>query len=348
MMETTPPALVLTDPTSRRRPLNAVERLVVTVIRDSRDLPFMWLILAASLTVLPLAAILISSATFSWWTAAAYLGLVIGCFLLPVLVMYHDIAHRRLFGPRYAFMKHYLNWVLGPLFGMFPNGFYAHHVAMHHVENNSRRDMSSTMRYQRDSLVDFVHYAIHFPFNVYCRLALYLWRRKRYRLARAVLIGEASYIAAVAAIGWFNWRAALVVFVVPLVAAMVGFSCTNWTEHAFVDHAAPHNMYRSGIVCVNTAYNRFAFNDGYHIGHHLKPNLHWSEMPQEFLGFRAAYAREGAVVFEGLDYYRILFLLMTKRYRVLARHCVDLGGRRRSEDETISMLRERTARFGRA
>jgi fatty acid desaturase len=104
-------------------------------------------------------------------------------------------------------------------------------------------------------------------------------------------------------------------------------------------------VYRSAIVCINTAYNRLAFNDGYHIGHHLKPNLHWRGMPAEFLDNRAAYAREGAIVFEGLDYYRILFLLLTKQYRVLARHCVQLGGPGRSDDEIVDMLRDRTARF---
>jgi fatty acid desaturase len=288
---------------------------------------------------------LIFGATFSWWIAAAYLGLVIGCFYLPVLIMYHDVAHRRLFRPQYAFLKHYLNWVLGPFFGMFPNGFYAHHVAMHHLENNLRRDMSSTMLYQRDSPADFLRYALHFPFSVHCKLALYLWQRKRYRLLRAVVIGEVAYLAVVATTAYLNWQAALVVFILPLVAAMVGFSCTNWSEHAFVDRASPHNIYRSAIICVNTAYNHIGFNDGYHIGHHLKPNLHWSEMPEEFLDHRETYAREGAIVFEGLNYYRIWFLLMTKQYRVLARHSIDLAGRRHSEDETIEMLRQRTTKF---
>jgi hypothetical protein len=32
--------------------------------------------------------------------------------------------------------------------------------------------------------------------------------------------------------------------------------------------------------------------------------------------------REGSIVFSGLNYFSILFLLLTRRYDVLARHCV--------------------------
>ena len=51
---------------------------------------------------------------------------------------------------------------------------------------------------------------------------------------------------------------------------------------AFLDHRTPGSSYRNSITCINAAYNHKAFNDGYHIGHHLYPNLHWTEMPINF------------------------------------------------------------------
>ena len=57
---------------------------------------------------------------------------------------------------------------------------------------------------------------------------------------------------------------------------------------------------------------------------------------------RARYAAEGAVVFEGIDYFQIWVLLMLKRYNVLARHFVDLGERPRSRREIVELLRART------
>lgn len=336
-------ALVLTDPIYRARPLNALERVVTRVIRDPRDLPFLWLLIAMSLTVVPAAAFLIADPMFTWWMAVGYLVLVNACFSLTFLVIIHFISHRPLFKREYAFLKHYVDWVIGPLFGMYPNAFYAHHVAMHHAENNLRPDLSSTRYYQRDSLLDFLRYAGTFVCTVFGGLAVYLWRRKRYRLLRAVLIGEASYFAAIAAVAWFNWKAALVVFIVPLATTFVTLMCVNWSEHAFIDRASPHSIYGNTAVCLNTLINRLGFNAGYHIGHHLKPGLHWSELPADFLEHRGLYARERAIVFAGLNFYAIFVLLMTKQYRVMARHCVNLGEEQRSEDETIEILRQRTA-----
>ena len=127
---------------------------------------------------------------------------------------------------------------------------------------------------------------------------------------------------------------------------MAGLMCTNWSEHAFIDHAAPHNVYRNTITCINTVYNRLVFNNGYHLGHHIKPSLHWTDMPGELLTDRLTYAREGAIVFEGLDFYRIWLLLMTKQYRMLARHCVKLGdGWSGDEGVIIETLKQRTIKF---
>jgi fatty acid desaturase len=343
-MSAGPSSLVLTDPSYRVRPLNVLERAAMTIIRDPRDLPFVWLIVAMSVIVIPVAALLICDTNFPWWLAAAYLLVVTGTFS-PILVMYHEITHRPLFRPQYRFLMHYINWVFGPLFGLFPNVFYAHHIAMHHAENNLGRDLSSTMHYQRDSLADFLGYAANFQLTVMYGLVRYLWRRKRFRLVRAVLIGEASFFVAAAVVACFNWKAALVVFVIPLVTSIAGFSLVNWTEHAFIDHAAPQNLYRSAIVCVNTLYNWIGFNDGYHISHHLNPNLHWTDKPEEFRNHRTAYAREGAIVFQRLNYYLVFLLLLTKRYGVLARHCADVVEGRRSEKEMIQVLQQRAARL---
>ncbi|WP_090601813.1 hypothetical protein [Parapedobacter koreensis] len=41
-------------------------------------------------------------------------------------------------------------------FGHMADTYYAHHVGMHHAENNLKDDKSSTMSYQRDSLKSFL------------------------------------------------------------------------------------------------------------------------------------------------------------------------------------------------
>jgi hypothetical protein len=116
----------------------------------------------------------------------------------------------------------------------------------------------------------------------------------------------------------------------------------NWGQHAFVDQAAPENSYRNSITCINTGYNRRCFNDGYHIGHHVKATRHWTEMPQDFLANVETYAKEGAIVFEGIDFFGVWVCLMLKRYDWLARRYVSLDGVKRSEDEVVALLKKGT------
>jgi fatty acid desaturase len=77
----------------------------------------------------------------------------------------------------------------------------------------------------------------------------------------------------------------------------------NWAQHAFIDPANPGNIYKNSITCINTVYNKQCFNDGYHIGHHLRPALHWTEMPNNFLQNIEEYKQNDVVIFTGLDYF---------------------------------------------
>ena len=157
-----------------------------------------------------------------------------------------------------------------------------------------------------------------------------------------MVLGEGGWLAAVMGLAIVNLQATLVVFVIPMVAARFLMMAGNWAQHAFIDPDDPHNDRKNSIVCINTRYNRRCFNDGYHIGHHERPNLHWTEMPEDFLRKRQLYASEGAIVFDGIDYFQVWLLLMTQQYNVLARHFVELDGGERSPREIVALLRHRT------
>jgi len=132
------------------------------------------------------------------------------------------------------------------------------------------------------------------------------------------------------------------VLVLPFVITRFAMMAGNWAQHAFIDAAAPGNCYRNSITCINSSYNRRCFNDGYHIGHHLKSTRHWTEMPVEFAGNVETYAAERAIVFEGLDFFGVWLLLMLRRYDSLARRMVALGDASPSLEERIALLRSRT------
>jgi fatty acid desaturase len=301
-------------------------RLARRFIHDVRDLPFLKLIALATATVIPTGVLLFVPGMFRWWLAAVHLGLVL--YLLgPFVLMLHNTSHRRLFKRPWSGLNHFIPWVLGPFFGESPETYFAHHVGMHHPENNVGPDISSTLDYQRDSLVDFGRYFFRFLLRGVVDLTRYFRQRRRHALTARTIAGELALYVVVLVLFFVEWRATLV---------------GNWAQHAFVDRAAPANNYRNSITCINTSYNRRCFNDGYHIGHHLKATRHWTELPDEFARTTARYEAEGAVVFAGIDFFGVWVLLMAKRYDALARRCVQLGETQRSADEIIALLQSRT------
>jgi fatty acid desaturase len=158
---------------------------------------------------------------------------------------------------------------------------------------------------------------------------------------------EGSYILALVLLAvFFKTGATLVVFILPLIIIRLAMMSGNWGQHAFVDAEEPDNDYTSSITCINSGYNKQCFNDGYHIGHHLVPNMHWTDMPGELQKNLDKYAENKSLIFEGLDFQLVWVLLMFKRYDVLAKHLVNINGDTfASDEEAIAIMKQRTKRF---
>ena len=334
--------LQLTDPTfTPQAALSAYERLLLRYIREERDLPIAKLLVSMAAVLWPAVGALYSLSHLSVLHALVYYVVLFGFFFDRFILALHNFSHRQLFKVQYRWMTRFVTWTLGPLAGETPETYFVHHIGMHHAEGNLPTDLSSTMPYRRDSIRGFLHYWATFFFLIYPALIRYLIKRRRWSLVRRMVIGELGWLSIVVFLGYINFSATVVVFIVPVIVARFLMMAGNWAQHAFIDPDDPSNDRRSSIVCINTRYNRRCFNDGYHIGHHEKPNLHWSEMPTDFLRKRSLYASEDAVVFEGIDYFQVWALLMAKRYDVLARCFVDLREERRSDEVIVELLRHR-------
>jgi fatty acid desaturase len=335
-------SLAVSDPTYQHGTARRFgERLAMRFINDPRDLPFLVLAAVLTVTVLPTGVVLFVPGCFRWWLAAVHLALFVH-FLGPYVLMLHNTSHRSLFRKSWGWMNQYIPWVLGPFFGESPETYFAHHVGMHHPENNLDADISSTLPYRRDSVRGFSRYFLRFFFFGLVELTAYFARKRRRSLMIRTAIGELLFLGTVVALLFVDWRATATVFVVPFVLARFLMMAGNWGQHAFVDQASPANSYRNSITCINCGYNRRCFNDGYHIGHHLKATRHWTELPVEFLRNSPTYAAEEAIVFAEIDFFGVWLCLMLKRYDWLARRVVQLGEVDRSMQETIALLRSRT------
>ncbi len=334
--------ILVNDPAYAPRQASGIgERVLSELIHDRRDLPFLKLMAIQSVTILPTGIALFVPGSFRWWLAAVHVWLGLYCRGRCVLML-HNTSHRKLFKRPWGWMNHYIPWILGPFFGESPETYFAHHVGMHHPENNLADDISSTLPYRRDSVVDFSRYFFRFFFSGLIELIRYFSQRRRRALMLRCAIGECFFLASVLALSLVSWRATVVVFVLPLVVTRFAMMAGNWGQHAFIDEAAPDNNYRNSITCINCDYNRRCFNDGYHIGHHLKSTRHWTEMPAELSNNVEKYAAERAIVFEGIDFFGVWLCLMLGRYDWLARRFVALDEVRLSTEEIMTLLRSRT------
>lgn len=96
------------------------------------------------------------------------------------ILMLHYAEHRPIFTKQYSILRQCMPWVMAPFYGI-PTGLYrAHHIMMHHKENNiNGKDLSSTESYQRDNILHFLHYWASFWGNI-VTLPLYVAKQKRW------------------------------------------------------------------------------------------------------------------------------------------------------------------------
>ena len=340
---------IITDPIFGKNPhYNGIDRFFLKLIRDERDLPFAYLTMQISLFMIPLGILLYMPfiGGWLWWSiAAGYFYLNNLYFKGPFGLMLHCTSHRPFFKDKYSWLNNYLPWVVAPFFGNTPETYFIHHVAMHHVENNLEEDISSTMHYQRDSFPDFLKYLANFLFLAIFQLYDYHKAKKRYRFLPRLIFGELTFYAACVLLCFISVGATVVVFILPYLIFRVITMMGNWSQHTFVDPEDPDNLYKSSINCINVKYNHKCWNDGYHISHHIRPNLHWTQHPLAFQKNKDEYAKNEAIVFDGLDFLQVFLLVMRKRYDVLAQHFVNINNQYESDEEVIHMLKHRTQRI---
>jgi len=276
-----------------------------------------------------------------WWIAGGLYFAIWGWFTPPVILMLHCTMHRPFIRrPRWMDTVH--PFVMSFFHGI-PTGYTEHHMGMHHMEDNMQEDLSSTMRYQRDSFLHFLHYWARFFFFVIIELPLYLSRHRRKTMARRAVFGELGHQAVIVSALLVDWHWGLFAFALPYVSVRTMMMVGNWGQHAFINTAHKNNGLTNSITCINSTYNQRAFNDGYHIGHHLKANRHWTELPQDLLDNRETYRKHDAIVFTGLDFFMVSVLLWTGQWKTLAKRFVRLDGKERSDEEVIAMLKSRLA-----
>lgn len=339
----------LSDPTYiEPNTYSAIDKFWLSKIRDKRDLVLVYFTFRLIAIFIPLAILLyFSLPAYIWWPAAIfYTFMNVFRYKSRFTLMMHITSHRPWFKSEYNILNKFLPWILGPFMGQSPEAYFSHHIGMHHLEGNLEDDDSTTMHYQRDSKKDFTKYLLSFLFFGLFRLTAYYNKKNaRKDLRNNAILGETLFFVGCIGLSFINFPATFVVFILPFITTRITMMLGNWAQHSFIDATDPANEYKNSITCINHKFNQRCWNDGYHISHHVKPSLHWTDHPAHLLENKQVYADNGAIVFEGIEFGGVWLNLMKKDYAKLASHVVNINNMYASDVEIIAILKARTQKI---
>ena len=281
------------------------------------------------------------------------------------------VVHRACYARSFALFLHYavhtpifradqLNMVIShfvcAMFGVFPGHYYYHHVKNHHLEDNTLpRDLSSTMPYDRSRSLHMYAYIASFVYGLYCGLPGALQKDARFYVLAAE---TCAYLLFLAVLSDLCPLGTVYVFGCNIFYSGFNRAKVNWSQHLFVNPligealVGEQDSSRGGLTsvdrkriysltysCINVPeYNYTAFNDGYHVEHHLVHGQPWFGLPAS-LDF-AEYVRHDGILFDGIDFNGVRELVLAGDLHSLARlHYVNFH--LRSESEVVEMLKSR-------
>ena len=304
-----------------------IDRVGEKVLRDSRDTPALRLMVSLTLTTVPIfVAQLVLVRPRLWLALAFYLSLYGPKFqrFVRMFSAKHLEAHRRqgYFSDKYdKVFGRYVEFFLGFFYGNVPELDRTVHVRLHHKENSGPDDTTSTICYDRTSKLDFLLYLSD---NIWTVVGLtpylYFKARGEDENRRRMLWGITLYAVFFAAIFLYSWRIGLAYVLVPLLVMNFIMAMTAWVQHAFYDEERPEDYFANTV----TVYDEVNFmNEGYHLCHHHRSGLHWTEMPSHLERISGKMRESGSLVFRDLDFMKLfLELTLLRRMDVLAEKLV--------------------------
>ena len=174
----------------------------------------------------------------------------------------------------------FISYVIALFYGHPAVAWVPTHNQVHHKLNNRPGDSSRSPKwFEGNHLAALLVYPVLTNFAQTKDINAFLkdlWRRDR----PAFLAAASEYVVffgSMAALFLIDWRKALLFFFIPQQVALFSIQVVNYLQHIETDAYSEWNHSRN---FVSRTLNILLFNNGYHTVHHLKPGVHWSELPR--------------------------------------------------------------------